>query len=166
VRVHASSSPIKKLRDFKPTGSFSERCGDKPYGLWYGHNDAWLRWCLSERFNTHKYKHFYSLGFRGLKILRINSEEKLRNFTEGYAVLDQEEGAFLGIRGIDWEEVISKFDGIEIVPYIHACRLDLKTRWYYGWDVAGGCVWSQKVTLKELPSSHRFVRRYVNKRGA
>jgi len=37
--------------------------------------------------------------------------------------------------------VVSKeYDGIEIAPYQWDARLSLI--WYYGWDVASGCIWN------------------------
>lgn len=36
--------------------------------------------------------------------------------------------------------VAKDYDGIEIAPYQESLRYDLE--WYYGWDVASGCIWN------------------------
>ena len=46
----------------------------------------------------------------------------------------------------DWAKVASHYDGIEICPYIESRR---NMTWYYGWDVASGCVWNASG-IKEL----------------
>lgn len=40
---------------------------------------------------------------------------------------------------IDWPKVAKRYGGIEITPYIYKARMT--HLWYYGWDVASGCVW-------------------------
>jgi hypothetical protein len=42
-----------------------------------------------------------------------------------------------------------KYDGIEINPYQFEARYQYL--WYYGWDIASGCVWNlNNVKLKLL----------------
>ena len=45
---------------------------------------------------------------------------------------------------IDWPRVASDYAGIEICPYLSSKRMDEDSFWYYGWDVASGCVWDSK----------------------
>lgn len=42
---------------------------------------------------------------------------------------------------IDWKKVTEEYQGIIISPYIWQRRLAPHTMWYYGWDVASGCIW-------------------------
>ena len=51
---------------------------------------------------------------------------------------------------IDWKKVASKYDGIEIVPYQPKARMNLL--WYYGWDIASGCIWNLGNTSLNLIS--------------
>jgi hypothetical protein len=45
---------------------------------------------------------------------------------------------------IDWPKVAEHYAGIEICPYLSNKRNDDDFFWYYGWDVASGCIWDQK----------------------
>ena len=43
---------------------------------------------------------------------------------------------------INWKKVQNDgFNGIEICPYLFDKRMD--AQWYYGWDVASGCIWNK-----------------------
>jgi len=44
---------------------------------------------------------------------------------------------------IDWGRVAEDYSGIEIAPYLYEARM--KHMWYYGWDVASGCIWGKGV---------------------
>ena len=48
---------------------------------------------------------------------------------------------------IRWQEVVDRYAGILISPYIYSARYDL--RWYYPWDVASGCIWNWRG-IKEI----------------
>ena len=52
---------------------------------------------------------------------------------------------------INWPKVAQDYAGIEICPYRSDKRMS--SDWYYGWDVASGCVWSSKgfAGIKEIP---------------
>ena len=43
---------------------------------------------------------------------------------------------------IRWQEIVDRYAGIVISPYIYSGRYDFD--WYYSWDVASGCVWNWK----------------------
>ncbi len=45
------------------------------------------------------------------------------------------------LAGIDW-------DGIEICPYLQEFRRS-NSGWYYGWDVASGCIWDSEALVGE-----------------
>ena len=44
---------------------------------------------------------------------------------------------------INWSAVAKDYYGIEISPYRPKYRLALGYLWYYGWDVASGCIWNK-----------------------
>ena len=44
---------------------------------------------------------------------------------------------------IDWIKVSKQYSGIEINPYQHSNRYT--SMWYYGWDVASGCIWKNDL---------------------
>ena len=75
---------------------------------------------------------------------------------------------------IDWNRVAKKYQGIIITPYIWERRLTTTCTWYYGWDVASGCIWDNKA-IKEItdarkskgnmPKSNRNKARTLGKGG-
>ena len=54
----------------------------------------------------------------------------------------------------NWPLLATQCAGIEIAPYQHAFRST--HMWYYGWDVASGCVWDKsgikKIEKIEVPN--------------
>lgn len=47
------------------------------------------------------------------------------------------------------------YAGIEISPYQYECRFELT--WYYGWDVASGCVWDKEAIRAVEPVDARIL---------
>lgn len=135
IRHHNSSKPLKKLKSTR-----RQTVGYKPDGIWYGVGDEWLRWIRSEMpdwegpFN-------YNLSIDYSNILQVKTLDELLTFTKQYGVIpkDEDEGTSLKFMAIDWASVAAKYKGIEISPYIFKARFALN--WYYGWDVASGCIW-------------------------
>ena len=130
-----------------------EEADTKPAGLWYGCGTGWLEFASSE-FESGLGKYVYKLDIDYSKVLRISEDGQLLKFTSEFkAPLRDYEKIFKGegkrVSNIDWGKVASKYGGIEINPYIPGLRLDHRTSWYYGWDVASGCLWNQSA-LKKL----------------
>lgn len=107
----------------------------KPTGLWYGVGSSWMEWCEGASYYIGKYVYKVNLS-KDARILYIKNEPQLECFMDKYGGL----GAY---KGINWDKVASKYHGVEISPYIYGCRL--KHTWYYGWDVASGCIWNSKA---------------------
>jgi hypothetical protein len=81
-------------------------------------------------------------------VLKIDTYEKLLKFNEEFSSQSAP-----GVSFIDWANVAKKYDGIEIVPYQTKARMNYNLLWYYGWDVASGCVWNlDTVTLRLITS--------------
>ena len=80
------------------------------------------------------------------EILFITNNDDFKKFEKMYSVTTNNYGDIK----IDWPKVASHYDGIEICPYLYDMRMD--SDWYYGWDVASGCVWSASG-IKELISA-------------
>ena len=107
----------------------------KPVGLWYSVGEEWKEWCEAENFYVRHLAYTYELDVDEARILRLTTELDLLNFTARYQDADRDSWY------IDWQAVAQDWDGIEIAPYQWGCRMDTRTRWYYGWDVASGCLW-------------------------
>lgn len=130
IRIHMSENPVLLERR-----EYRQRLFMKPFGFWYGIGRAWHEWVESEmphwmgRYN-------YEVDLGGSNILVLGSPGDLKEFQSQYASPD---GSL-----VNWMKVSKIYDGIEIDPYQWSCRLELP--WYYGWDVASGCVWNLAST--------------------
>ena len=155
MRVHMSKTPIA-LRNV----SISQKTDMKPKGLWYGFGNAWLEWVRSEMPDWEG-NHIYHVIFPDSKnMLKIKNVLEIMEFTKEYSITNDKLRDYFGdglaqaygihqTMYIDWEKVSKKYEGIEIYPYLYNARNQLM--WYYGWDVASGCVWNfSNVELKEL----------------
>jgi hypothetical protein len=114
----------------------------KPKGLWYGIGDSWLSWIKSEMPDW-EHDNVYQLDINEGRVKIIRNYEQLIEFDAEYGVDNETRVFFDNGRMIDWGKVAKDFGGIEISPYIFKARYNLQ--WYYGWDVASGCIWSNDV---------------------
>lgn len=134
----------------------------KPQGLWFSVNDSWKNFCLpvygGDRLAVENILVFKPTA----KILTIKTKKHLIAFTNEYGIpyghslltngevrkeayADGQKYDFDRIGDINWIRVAKEYDAILITPHIHQCHCHRKTRWYYTWDVASGCVWNKKV---------------------
>ena len=144
MRIHMSKTSFELEQR-----TFAQLVTMKPRGFWYGFGGEWIDWCRHEMPNwTGKY--IYGVDVDNINILRITTHMELMQFSREY----QSDVSDTGYRreageAIDWKMVASKYDGIEINPYQFEARYQYM--WYYGWDIASGCVWNLKnVKLKLL----------------
>jgi len=137
ARVVMSSKPIKK---FVPAQQL-ESPDSKPRGLWYAPGDAWIKWVLSEMSHwrgQYVYEVRTTPRVKVVSTLREFDEFNERNGRSFWTDAPRRRGA-ASADAVDWREVSAEWDGIEISPYMWERRLEVS--WYYGWDVASGCVW-------------------------
>jgi hypothetical protein len=118
----------------------SQESGPKPLGLWYGIGTSWIDW-VKEEMPQWDYNNVFEILIDESKILKITDFNELMEFTNEY--LDNNE--ILSNYYINWNEVSKKYSGIEISPYIWEGRM--KFLWYYGWDVASGCIWKKDAII-------------------
>ncbi len=144
MRIHMSKNPFElEQRTFK------QNIGMKPFGFWYGFGSEWIDWTRSE-VPDWVGKYIYSVDIGNSNVLQINTHMELMQFNREY----QSNISGTGHRRlegevIDWKKVADKYDGIEINPYQFEARYQYL--WYYGWDIASGCIWNLKnVKLKLL----------------
>jgi len=131
------------LGDFEDIPSVRQGKGDsKPKGFWYDCDNEWSNWVEFEM-PEWKGDYVYSVKLDHSKMKVIRSFDELKAFTSEY-----------GSKGmINWQAVASRYSGIEICPYIGKARLQYD--WYYGWDVASGCIWRRDaiVAIEAEPKS-------------
>jgi hypothetical protein len=112
--------------------------GAKPRGLWYGIGPSWINWVRHEMPDWEA-DNIFKIDIDVDKILKITNSEELLSFNKNYGVKTQ----FYNV--IDWVRVASDYGGIEISPYNYKLRMEREVFWYYGWDVASGCIWNEGV---------------------
>lgn len=111
----------------------------KPDGLWVSVKgpDDWPTWCASERWALDRQvPHRVTLS-PAANVLLVDSMSALLSFSENYGAPIS--NWFTQRVAIDWARVAQDFGGIIIAPYQWPARLSVD--WYYGWDVASGCIW-------------------------
>lgn len=135
--------------------SFEQSADMKPNGLWVSDGTEWLDWCRSEEFRTDKpwYSHAVTVAPEA-RILTLTSVEEILAFNRRFGV---ERGAPGMTTYIAWDQVAAEHDGIVIAPYQWACRNGRGTFWYYGWDVASGCIWNTSVVSLGEPFLVEFA---------
>ena len=139
------SLALPEGRAFRTSGTLFETFvpqrqhpGLKPQGLWYADGYSWVDWMLGEMPEwAEDVKYVYELRLSP-SVLRITSQKELLEFSARYKVRDSR---YSFSQEVEWEEVAEEFSGIEIVPYQYGLRLSQEVFWYYGWDVASGCIW-------------------------
>jgi len=119
----------------------SDKAFAKPTGLWYAIGTEWIDWVRSEMPDWEG-ENAFALSIDESKILKLSNLQDLQQFENLYG--DGER--FTQIR---WDMVAAKYGGIEISPYIYEARMNMM--WYYGWDVASGCLWGDNVVTDINP---------------
>lgn len=111
----------------KRTGLF------KPDGVWYACGFDWLDWVLSEMPQwAHPYIYNLKIDKSDFKIIRTPGE--LVKFAKKYVIGDVSTSM-----KVNWSRLAENYTGIEICPYQPSLRHEFM--FYYGWDIASGCVW-------------------------
>ena len=127
-RVFRSPKPFT---GFRPVSG--QKVGLKPRGLWYSCGSSWDDWCRWEAPEwITRSPYVYRIEVNLSRMLVIRTAEDFEDFESKYMVGHQ------GMSMIDWGAVERDYDGIEICPYLSRFRY---VDWYYGWDVASGCIW-------------------------
>jgi hypothetical protein len=135
VKIHTSEKPIGPLvaRNLKK--------GRKPSGLWYACGSQWLDWKHAEGYEVEDF--VYLVRINEERILRLDSEQKVLEFSAKFSVEGGELVDWVAVAGAGWS-------GVEICPYQNSLRMSPEVDWYYSWDVASGCVWNPSEIEVEL----------------
>lgn len=110
----------------------------KPNGLWYACGNEWLDF----DFGAEDAKYLYKLDIDYSRILKLTDKD-IKQFEKEYL---QKHPRVEDYYMINWKKVAEKYSGIEICPFmqnIHNLSMNENLHgWYYGWDVASGCIWN------------------------
>lgn len=129
----------------------------KPRGLWISDESqyGWRKWCEEEQFRlgalSHEHEVTLAVGTQPLLLLTTAAQVLGFSMRYGYQEDYGTRGQAFEIEhtGIDWAAVREDFAGVFITPYQWELRFELD--WYYGWDVASGCVWNLSVIDSLVP---------------
>jgi hypothetical protein len=143
VKLHTSGKQVSRL------SSFSQKADFKPKGLWYACGDEWIQWAINENYGFGDWVYLVHIDMA--KMLKLKNAAEVRGFSAEFEVprnsLSKSEYYHFNI---DWPKVAARYSGIEICPYVSSLRLEPEVAWYYGWDVASGCVWDPSALKLEL----------------
>lgn len=136
--IHFSDAPLSRVLSVEQ----SNEPHFKPNGLWVsveGNGDGWKDWCEGEQWNLERFAYANRVQLKnGANILRISSADGIHDLTGRYSSTAARSFTYLML---DWRRVSDEYQGIIIAPYIWECRLSERSRWYYAWDCASGCIW-------------------------
>ena len=133
--IHYSNIPLLEIYSV-----YKQEPNYKPVGLWISVDDAWKNWCKDQDFHTEDLKYENIIRLNLDKILFLRDNQDILEFTQKYkqSLCDDL------IRLIRWDEVAKLYNGIIISPYVHSLAMSRDALWYFGWDVASGCIWNKK----------------------
>lgn len=148
LKHYARTSKFDLIRDWDYS-TYPPR-GDKPSGFWVSveGEDDWKSWCLDEEYNLEWIENEFDVALsESANILTLSSVDDILKFTKEFTDSSMDSEFDISTNheyniAIRWSDLYSLYDGIIIAPYQWACRLKFDTRWYYGWDVASGCIWN------------------------
>lgn len=114
----------------------------KPKGLWYAIGYESIEWCKNEMPEWIE-PYLHEIIVDESKILIISNIRQFEEFEDKFGRVVKP----FDFNYIDWIKVSEKYSGIEINPYLWAKRLHSKSIWYYGWDIASGCIWKSDAII-------------------
>lgn len=128
--------------NFKNVPIHLQKIGIKPIGLWFSFGTQWIDWCNDEMPNWIK-PYNYQLIIVG-NILKITNEKEFIDFNNEFGI--ELNMSLMKMKLIDWSEVCSEYDGIEIANVNHNYNYFWQFRnepdWYNSWDIGSGCIWN------------------------
>lgn len=155
--IHPEDRIIMAKRDILPLHfpvEQRDRPDQKPRGLWYAIGTEWIDW-VEHEMPEWMGSNFYKIEIDESKILFLKSSYDMMKFTLNYSPtpekmsgfsIDISKMALFDKMYIDWELVAKQYSGIEISPYRYQDRH--RYMWYYGWDVASGCIWNKDAIIR------------------
>jgi len=145
-------TPIEKQRTADDYDSVLEG-SSKPKGLWYACGGAWLKRTI-EIYGYVFSEYIHEIKINPSNMILIQNDEQMDSFNSDFSTSG----------GINWEEVAKKYSGIEICRWLPKKHQPGEGySWYYGWDVASGCIWDEDAARSIELFAHfdKTSRKYV-----
>jgi hypothetical protein len=145
--------------DLDALGRHRRHPSDKPDGLWVsvaGPAD-WPEFCRGADFHLGRHRHVVVLAEDAnlLVLDTLISVLGLHRLFPGRDPVAEMMASMPGGRAfgmdsfsIDWAAIAERWDGVLIPTYQYAARNSGKSRWYYSWDCASGCIWNRRAIAK------------------
>ncbi len=150
--LHYSPIPLEELED-----RTADQCrGTKPSGFWVsieGEMD-WYAYCDQEKFRDLSEFFLYEvLPEQGARVLHIKDAAAIDQLTKLFGRITRlpEDPRTEYVIEMNWPEIAKRYQGIIIAPYIWERRTSPKTRWYFNWGCASGCIWdTRSISVKRV----------------
>lgn len=113
-------------------------------GFWVSYRREWFHWCQETGGPSFDYRIIYEhrvILKPDANLLHIKTHRMLMQFSEEWKIEETPALFRTYIHSLNWTEIAKRWQGLIIVPYQWAARLEPETFWYYGWDIASGCIW-------------------------
>lgn len=129
--------------------SRAQHLAGKPRGLWYACGDEWVYYLKNSAGMEHLYegaRYLYQIHIRQSKILMVHTESDLKRLNLNFSAQGEEvQASWQGDEDlfISWPRMAKRFSGVEISPVQYELRDTGTIGWYFGWDVASGCIWKK-----------------------
>jgi len=133
-RIVMTDEPLVLRYEIRPQPKTVEA---KPHGLWYACGREWLNWTIQNNFHTH-FDYVYRLHLDSSYLLMLRTLDEFDLFHNQFTTR-----RVVGLPWPNWHTIAQAYAGIEICPYQWKRRLEYS--WYYGWDVASGCIWDTNI---------------------
>ncbi len=135
-KLFISKEPYTEFRNVaqQTPQSFSK----KPQGLWYSCGDDWVDWAKYEMPHWIEESNYLYEVVLGDDVLRITNADEFQWLEKNFL-----RSTGFGGAAMDWKAIQDAgYSGIEICPY--QAQFSYSADWYYGWDVASGCIWDSR----------------------
>tara|TARA_Y100000310_G_C20484886_1_gene716421 strand:+ start:337 stop:957 length:621 start_codon:yes stop_codon:yes gene_type:complete len=145
AKITLTDSPLDLKSNYEQSGTM------KPNGIWYGCGTTWLKFIDREMsgwtpvFGTQ----IWSLKIDMSNVKELTTTKEIDRFSMHYK--DAEKYYRMHDVHVDWSLAEHHFDGIECCPYpVGDWEFKMKYMWYYGIDIASGCIWNTKAITHSM----------------
>lgn len=115
-----------------------------PFGFWASpidsHYFTWKDWCESENFRTDRFDKSFIFALReDARILTVRRNADIIPYLK--------DSGWLGTKVLDFNVLMTKFDGIELIHGDNYNELHLSPGYFYSWDADSIVVWNPYIIV-------------------